>query len=166
MSRRQVLTFNFKAEFMKHYTIKFNNNNNGSFSNNASKALDDLILSNMIKMNPYLDKKKDETLDAMFIDAGFDTDDHIIIPNRSNSFLLKDEFDTEFIKAANFLSHYTPKKKYYKMFDGTPIEFFEDEIQIGYDLIPLYKLNTPKYYSTFTPEIKNIIINIFISINR
>lgn len=152
---------------MKHYTIKINNNsNNGSFfNNNASKSLDDLILSNMIKMNPYLDKKNDSTLDAMFKDAGLFTDDHIIIPNRNNSSLLKDNFDTEFIKAANFLSRYTPKKKY-TLYDGTPIEFFEDEIQIGYDLIPLYKLNTPKYYSTFTPEIKNTIINIFISINR
>lgn len=159
---------------MKRYTIKINKNNNNNFSfrnpiNNPSKSLDDLILSNLIKMNPFLTGKKkenDDILDAMFIDAGFDTDDHIIIPNRDNSYLLKGNFNTEFAKAANFLSSYTPKKKTYRLFDGTPIEFFEDEIQIGYDLIPLYKLSSPKYYSTFTPETKNLIINIFISINR
>lgn len=159
---------------MKHYTIKINNEKNNNsfnfrgFTNNPSKDLDNLILSNLKKMNPYLKTTKtDSTLDAMFIDAGLNTSDRIIIPNRNYSYLLKGNFDTEFIKAAKFLSNYTPGgKKYYTLFDGTPIEFFEDEIQIGYDLIPLYKLNTPKYYSTFTPEIKNTIINIFISINR
>lgn len=155
---------------MKHYTIKINKNNNNNFSfrtNNASKDLDNLIFSNLIKMNPFLigRKKNDSTLDAMFADAGFDTNDHIIIPNRDNSYLLKGTFDSEFAKAANFLSGYTPTKKIY-FFDNTPIKFFEDEIQIGNDLIPLYKLNTPKYYSTFTPAIKNTIINIYISINR
>lgn len=159
---------------MKHYTIKINDNkkNNTGFNfrniKNASKDLDDLILTNMIKMNPYLKgTKSDPTLDAMFIEASMSKDDHIIISNRDNSYLLKDNFDTEFIKAANFLSQYNPTgKRYYTLFDGTPIEFFEDEIQIGYDLIPLYKLSTPKYYNTFTPETKNLIINIFISINR
>lgn len=156
---------------MKRYTIKINkNNNNFSFRNlinNPSKSLDDLIFSNLIKMNPYLGKKKnDDILDAMFADAGLNTDDHIIIPNRDNSYLLKGNLDTEFIKAANFLSSYTPKKRTYTLFDGTPIEFFEDEIQIGYDLIPLYKLSSSKYYSSFTPETKKTIINIFISINR
>lgn len=159
---------------MKRYTIeinKKNTNNNFSFRNlinNPSKSLDDLILSNLIKMNPFLTgkKKNDDILDAMFADAGFNTDDHIIIPNRDNSYLLKGNFNSEFAKAANFLSSYTPKKKSYTLFDGTPIAFFEDEIQIGYDLIPLYKLSSPKYYSMFTPETKNTIINIFISINR
>ena len=154
---------------MKHYTIKIDNNkNNNSFRNifnNPSKNLDDLILSNMIKMNPYLGKKSDSTLDAMFKEAGFD-DDHIIIPNRSNSYLLKDNFDTEFNKAAKFLSNYNPTKKSYILSDGTPIAFFEDEIQIGYDLIPLYKLSDIYYYPSFTKETKNIIINIFISIKK
>lgn len=157
---------------MKRYTIKINNTNtnNGSINTNASKSLNDLILSGLIKMNPFLKnsikKKNDSLLDAMFEDAGFDTSDRIIIPNRDNSFLLKGDFNTTFAKAANFLSSYTPTKKYYTLFDGTPIEFFEDEIQIGYDLIPLYMLSSPKYYNTFTPTTKNIIINIFISINR
>ena len=157
---------------MKHYTIKLNNKNNNSFSfrnliNNPSKSLDDIIFANLIKMNPYLDdSKEDATLDAMLAEANM-TGDRIIIPNRDNGYLLKDNFNTEFIKAANFLSNYAPKtKKYYTLFDGTPIKFFEDEIQIGYDLIPLYKLESPKYYNTFTPTIKNTIINIFISINR
>jgi hypothetical protein len=156
---------------MKRYTIeinKKNTNNNFSFrtNTNPSKKLDDLILSNLIKMNPFLGyKKSDDILDAMFDDAGFNTD-RIIIPNRDYSYLLKGNFNSEFAKAANFLSSYTPSKKSYTLSDGTPIAFFEDEIQIGYDLIPLYKLSSSKYYATFTPEIKNTIINIFISINR
>ena len=154
---------------MKRYTIKINKNNNSNgsiFFNNASKNLDDLIFSNLKKMNPYINTGSDRTLDAMFDEAGFNLDDHIIIPNRNYSSILKNDFGNEFIKAAKFLSTYTPTKKTYTLFDGTPIGFFEDEIQIGYDLIPLYKLSSPKYYSTFTPKTKNIIINIFISINK
>lgn len=156
---------------MKNYTIKINNNNSGiNFRNTnyASKNLDDLILAGLKKMNPFLGstiKKNDSTLDAMFAEAGF-TSDRIIIPNRDYSYLLKGNFDSEFAKAAAFLSGYTPKKKISYIFNDTPIAFFEDEIQIGDCLIPLYKLSSPTYYKTFTPEIKNTIINIFISINR
>lgn len=148
---------------MKKYTIKLKKNN-GSFNNstNASKALDDLIYAGLTKMNPYLKKtKSDNLLDAMFEDASFETYDHITIHNGS---ILKDDFDTDFAKAAKFLASYTPNKKYI-LTDGTPIVFFEDEIQIGYDLIPLYKLSSPKYYTLFTPETKKTIINLFITIN-
>ena len=156
---------------MKHYTIKINNSNKNGINfrsnNNPSKSLDDLILSNMIKMNPYLDDikktKNDNLLDAMFKDAGFDTSDRIIIPNRSYSSLLKSDFDIKFAEAAKFLAGYTPTKKIF-LTDNTPIAFFEDEIQIGDTLIPLYELTSSKYYSLFTPETKKIIINIFISI--
>lgn len=152
---------------MKHYTIKFDNNNSNFRSNNASKNLDNIILSNLIKMNPYLAGTRndnDTTLDAMLSDAGFKKDNEYIII-RKNSSLLKGNFDNEFAKAANFLADYKPNKTY-KLYDGTPITFFEDEIQIGYDLIPIYKLRNIKYYNEFAPETKNIIINIFISINR
>ena len=145
---------------MKRYTIKINkNNNNNNFSfrtnNDPSEALDNLIFSNLKKMNPYL----------YDTDTKYDIDDHIIIPNRNdNGYLLKG-FSTEFAKAAKFLSDYTPTKKYYT-YDKTPIEFFEDEIQIGNILIPLYKLSNSKYYDTFDTKTKNIIINLFITINR
>lgn len=149
---------------MKHYTIKINNSNDGiNFRNNtASKSLDDLILSNMIKMNPYLGKKKDTTLDAMLIEAGFKTNGRTIISNRTTRSILKDTND-EFERAAKFLADYTPTKKYIT-FGDTPIAFFEDEIQIGDILIPLYELSSPKYYHTFDDDIKKIIINIFITI--
>lgn len=153
---------------MKRYTIKINKNNNNNFNfrgnNNPSKALDDLILSNLIKMNPYLDKKDDRTLDAMFAEAGMGTDDHILITNRTTGNLLKGDFDTEFTKAAKFLANYTPTGTY--TFNRDDIAFFEDEIQIGDILIPLYKLNDIKYYNSFTPDLKKTIINIYISINR
>lgn len=157
---------------MKRYTIEINKNNNTfdfrNRSNNPSKKLDDIILSNLIKMNPFLiGKKKSDSalLDAMFDDAGLEPNDRITIYNNNNGYLLKGNFDSDFAMAADFLSSYTPKKKTY-FFKNTPIEFFEDEIQIGNILIPLYKLSSPKYYNTFTPETKNLIIDIFISINR
>ena len=149
---------------MKRYTIKINKNNNNNFSfrnnDNPSKKLDDIILSNLIKMNPFLGYKKDTSADT--IEYG----DRIIIPNRDNSYLLKDNSSyNEFAKAANFLSNYTPTKSYYT-FNDTPIAFFEDEIQIGTTLIPLYKLSDARYYKTFDSSIKNIIINLYITINR
>lgn len=155
---------------MKRYTIEINKKNNNNFSfrnliNNPSKSLDDLILSNLIKMNPYLGKKDDTTLDAMFAEAGFNTDDHILIDNRTTHSFLKGNYDTEFAEAAKFLSSYTPKTTTY-IIDRNDITFFEDEIQIGNILIPLYKLSDIKYYNTFTPDIKKTIINIYISINR
>lgn len=154
---------------MKHYTIKINNKNNSgiNFRNNtnASKNLDNLIFSNLIKMNPYLGKKDDRTLDAMFAEAGLSGDDHILISNRTTGDLLKGNFDTEFATAAKFLSNYTPTTNIIKI-DRNDIAFFEDEIQIGNILIPLYKLTDFKYYDTFTPELKKTIINIYISINR
>lgn len=159
---------------MKHYTIKLNNNNNSfnfrNMASNPSKDLDNLILSGLIKMNPYLKgnskMKNDGFIDAAFAEAGFTSgSDRIIISNRPTDNLLKGNFDSKFAEAARFLAGYTPTKKIY-FTDGTPIEFFEDEIQIGYTLIPLYKLNSPEYYSLFTPETKKTIINIFISINR
>lgn len=155
---------------MKRYTIKINKNNNNNFSfrnliNNPSKSLDDLILSNLIKMNPYLGKKDDRTLDAMFAEAGLGIDDRILITNRTTGNLLKGNFDTEFTKAAKFLANYTPTKKIFT-FDRDDIAFFEDEIQIGDILIPLYKLNDIKYYDGFNDDLKKTIINIYISINR
>jgi len=155
---------------MKRYTIEINKKNNNNFSfrnliNNPSKSLDDLILSNLTKMNPYLGKKDDITLDAMFAEAGFNTDDHILIDNRTTRSFLKGNYDTEFAEAAKFLSSYTPKTTTY-IIDRKDIAFFEDEIQIGDILIPLYKLSDIKYYNTFTPDIKKTIINIYISINR
>lgn len=143
---------------MKHYTIKFNNNTNNNTTsfdfrnNNASKALDDLILSNMIKKNPFLSpdyyekKRNDRT---------------IIIKNNSN--LLKGNFDLDFAKAAAFLANYTPKKSIYT-FNDDDITFFEDEIQIGSTLIPLYMLESSSYYNLIPKKTKEIIINIFISI--
>lgn len=151
---------------MKRYTINLGNNNNIFRNNNtanASKNLDDLILGNLIKMNPYLgNKKKDDTLTAMLNEAK--NNDRIFIPIK-RSYSLKDKFDsTEFIKAAKFLANYKPDNSYIKL-DDTIIKFFEDEIQIGYDLIPLYDLTRPAFLSSLDEKTKSIIINIYITIN-
>lgn len=142
---------------MKHYTIKINNSekNTGNYTfrnTNPSKSLDDLILSNLIKANPYLSYLRDTEK----------KDDHIIIPNRTSS-ILKGDFDDEFTKAAKFLANYTPKKSIYKI-DNNDITFFEDEIQIGSTLIPLYMLEDISYYNRLPKTTKNIIINLFITI--
>jgi hypothetical protein len=159
---------------MKRYTIKLNKDNSIFRTNttNASKALDDLILGNMINMNPYLGKTKkiyttidrsDDTLDAMINELN--DNKYILISNRDYRGYLKGDFDTEFAKAAKFLANYKPKKNSYKLYDDTFIKFFEDEIQIGYDLIPIYDLISPSRFSKIDDKTKNIIINFYITIN-
>lgn len=150
---------------MKHYTIKINKNNNNNTSFNfrdftdPSKKLDDFLASRIIESTPYL-------YDIIAPKKTYKT--RILIPNRDYSSLLKDNFDIEFGKAARFLLAYTRKPKLdfsiYSMDDN--INFFEDEIQIGSTLIPLYMLEDSRYYSSIPKKTKNIIINIFISINR
>jgi len=161
---------------MKRYTINLKDNSIFRTNNtaNASKALDDLILGNMISMNPYLDKsgtkkiyiktdRSDDTLDAMINEMN--KSEFIIIPNKNYRSYLKGNFDSEFAKAAKFLANYKPKKTTFKLYDDNFIKFFEDEIQIGYDLIPIYDLISPSRYSRLSDNTKNIIINFYITIN-
>lgn len=139
------------------YTFKFNNNSNNFRNNNDwSKILDNIILTDVMKKNPYLKTKEEKFIDAVLKDIAPKNDDRIIIDNtRSNN---------DFLKAVQFLKDYTPTKNYYELADGTPVVFFEDEIQIGYDLIPRNEFID--FTSLFTPAKKKTIIDIYIKIRH
>lgn len=156
----------------KTFTFKTKNNNGFTFpSNNCdtdySKILDNIIAADVINKNKYLFDTEIPTLS----DADLFTsliDEKPIILNGSN---LKN--DNEFIKAANFLANYkTYKKTYnipyilgkmYKLVDGTPIIFYDDEIQIGFNTYKYKSFSDNLFLNNLTTTTKNVIINIFTS---
>ena len=147
---------------MKTYTFTTKNNNSNTFfrnntSTDYSKILDNIITADLIKKNHYLFDYEDKTYPDTI-------GDNIIL-----GAALKD--DDIFIKAAKFLSNYKknyfamPKKfiygKIYKLTDGTPIIFYDNEIQIGSDLYTYDKFANMDFLHGLTSNTKNIIINIF-----
>ena len=156
---------------MKKTIYTFNNNtNNASFPNtNYSKILDDLIAADLIKKNSYLKNYTtagtidDDFIDCMMKDSAKKHSGIFI-----DSIALKD--DNKFIKAANFLANYKKKAdiaskfifgKTYKLTDGTPIIFYDDEIQIGFDLYTYDDFKDIIFLKKLPTTAKNIIINIY-----
>ena len=140
---------------MKTYTFTTSNINNSknfideiigkSKSTNYSKILDDIIYDNVIKKNSYL------------------------FTGMKKSRYIGD-VDSDFLKAANFLANYKePKKKLYDFIigrtyylsDNTPIIFYDDEIQIGFDVFKYSDFTSTDFISTIAPKMKNTIIDIY-----
>ena len=141
-------------------TYKFytgNNKNNNIINNgstNYSSILDDIIVSDVIKKNSYLFNSYNDYLDDLL-----------------TSKPLKDD-NLEFIKATKFLANYKknyyklPKKyiygKMYTLSDGTPIVFYDDEIQIGFDTYKYTDFGDTILLNTLPSKTKKIIINIYL----
>ena len=140
---------------MKTYTFATSNINNSknfideiigkSKSTNYSKILDDIIYDNVIKKNSYLftGMKKSRYIGNV---------------------------DSDFLKAANFLANYKePKNKLYDFIigrtyylsDNTPIIFYDDEIQIGFDVFKYSDFTSTDFISAIAPKMKNTIIDIY-----
>lgn len=170
---------------MKKYTfnIKDNKSNTTTFRTNNRKSLNDIIAADIIKKNPSLfghtglynniSLDNDYLVDSDYIDDLYRScvSDHntakrtTIIFNRSG---LK---DNAFINAANFLANYKSHKthKYalntiYYTADHTPVVFYEDEIQIGYDIYKYDQFDDIDFLNGLTTETKKIIINISIKL--
>lgn len=152
-------TFNF-------YTEK-NNTSNGIFlankPTNYSEILDNIIAADVIKKNKYL-FNYDKAADNKFIDSLI-YDSPIILTGGT----LKASDD--FTKAAIFLANYKKYKKNYtlpyilgKMYtlsDGTPIVFYDDEIQIGFDTYKYSSFSNLSFLNGLTTNKKKIIIDIY-----
>ena len=149
---------------MTTFDIKFNNNTTNTNNGNIySKMLDDIILDSVMKNNSYLFKDKKQK-EADLIDAMFDS-----IGNTYICKPLKD--DNSFVKACKILANYGKKKtkgivlgKVYRLSDGTPIIFYNDEIQIGTDLYDYANFDDINFISALEPEKKKIIIEINIKL--
>lgn len=138
----------------KFKTIKSNNNyNTGSFAN-YSEILDDIIAADVKKKNSYL------------ID---NTNKYFLTKDYTFSPALKDS--DEFTKAAKFLANYKknysyiPQKyiygKMYTLSDGTRVVFYDDEIQIGWDIYKYTDFDDLSFLNTISADKKKIIINIY-----
>lgn len=148
----------------KFNTIDNNNiNSSNSFCNSTdySKILDDIIIADIIDKNEYLftyNKKKND--DAII--------DSLIFGTSPNSNLKAND---DFIKATLFLANYKKNKKTYKipyiigktytLSDGTPIVFYDDEIQIGFDWFKYSDFLDTSFLNNLTNKAKKTIINIY-----
>ena len=144
---------------IKTYTFGKSNNNkffHTSSKPNYSEILNDIILTDIIDKNKYLftSKNTDDYLDDLLINAK---------PTK--------EINKDLIKATNFLANYKKTKKsytfpfkletLYTLSDGTPIIFFDDEIQIGSDFYKYTNFSNTAFINTLTPKKKKIIIDIY-----
>lgn len=134
-------------------------NNNGIFHTsskpNYSKIIDNVIAADIIKKNSYLfGKATDAYLDDLLITA-------------------KPTKDAKLENAINLLANYNKlktKKTYtipfklnttYTLSDGTPVIFYDDEIQIGFDVFKYADFSDLAFINALTPKKKKIIIDIY-----
>ena len=142
--------------FGKTYFNKSNNNpfSGNTSSTNYSKILDDIILADIIKKNSYLFTKPK-------------TDDDYL----SDIILNAKTKNSKLATATTFLANYSKNKKKfnlpyklnttYTLSDGTPIIFYDDEIQIGFDIYKYSDFSDTFFLSNLTPKKKQIIIDIY-----
>lgn len=145
-----IKTFTFgKINNNKNNTFCFNNN-----STNYSKILDNIIIADITKKNDFLFKnKKSYTIDDILLGATHKYD------------------SSDLDKAIKFLTNYkTLKKSYtlpyklnkmYTLSDGTPIIFYDDEIQIGFDVYKYDDFSDYSFLDSLNKKTKDIIINIY-----
>ena len=135
----------------------------------GTEKLNDLINKSFAKKNPWFGKKEpksdiDELIDSLLNASKpkktttTDTTFILLEEPTSNSFINKtiDELIDEIIGMSS-------EKKYdFKLNDGTPVKFYDDRIQIGYDV---FTFGCPFYASPEkTKKIKKTITDIYISI--
>lgn len=149
---------------MKNFIFKTNNSNNSTNNNNYSfrtydysKILDDLIINNIMDNNQYI-------TDAIIAHD---------LPNNGKTFYIKKNNNItsdKFIKAFKFLSNFNneapanlPFKfgKLYKLTNGTPIIFYKDEIQIGFDLYSYNDFANIDFINSLNTNTKKTIIEIY-----
>lgn len=147
-----ITTYNFGEIGKKSDNSIFHTSSKPDYS----KIIDDVITADIIAKNSYLFSKTNDYLDDLLINA-------------------KPTKDTKLEDAINLLANYNKlksKKSYflpfklntlYTLSDGTPIIFFDDEIQIGCDFYKYTNFSNASFINTLTPKKKKVIIDIFAS---
>lgn len=153
------------------YTFDITNNTKKNPSNNIfTKSINSIISSNLKKIAPYLyEDSEDEIILATKATPKKTKkiiDIEITLPGTKKS-PAKPDFATFSKALATLLKN---KNDYedifdFKLEDGTPIALFSDEIQIGYELIPLNE-GTKRIYDILSNSRKKEIIDIYINITK
>ena len=131
-----------------------NNSFYGNYKPDYSKTLDDIIADSIIKKNSYL----------------FNSTNTIGLKNIADDIIYANS-DDAFTKATKFLANYKKYNNTYKLpfiygkmytlSDGTPIVFYDDEIQIGFDVYKYNNFNDTIFLKSLTPKKTKIIIDIY-----
>lgn len=146
---------------MKTYSFKINNNTKknskkithiNGLKDSFSSLFDSILTSNIINNNPYL-------IDSDIINAT-NKGKKIYIINDAPKY----DYDN-FNAAMNYLANLGNDSYDFELTDGTPIKIFDDEIQIGYTIIPIQKYSY-KSFLDFTPKTKKTIIDIYIKLSK
>ncbi len=142
---------------MKTYTfnIEKKNYNNSSNKSNNTSFINSIIRNNLKKALPDIfGIASARTINTRTID--------ISITKKTNKFDYRKYADFKHA-VDHILSLYNDRADFY-LPDGTPVRIFEDEIQVGYELIPFYKIE--KDYSNISDTVKKAIIDIYITISK
>lgn len=149
---------------MKKYTFKIDNNakTTNNTNNTYSEILSDIISSNIKKNNPWFADIKETPKHTKTINIDIDLTRK---PKKTYTYETLDYGNI--FDVLKFIYDYKQEKPLYdfKLADGTPVKMFSDEIQIGYDLIPLNSL-TKSYYDLLSEDTRKHIIDIYIDIKR
>ena len=149
---------------MKKYTFKIDNTAKTTTnpSNTYSEIIDNIISSNVIKNNPWFATIDETPKRKKNININIDITRKPKKTYTYNSIDYGDIFDI-----IKFIYDYKCEKPSYdfKLHDGTPVKMFSDEIQIGYDLIPLTGF-TRAIYDSLSESSRKRIIDIYIDITH
>ena len=149
---------------MKKYTFKIDNTAKTTTnpSNTYSEIIDNIISSNVIKNNPWFATIDETPKRKKDININIDITRKPKKTYTYNSIDYGDIFDM-----IKFIYDYKCEKPSYdfKLHDGTPVKMFSDEIQIGYDLIPLTGF-TRAIYDSLSESSRKRIIDIYIDITH
>lgn len=152
------------------FNISIDNNTPSNNKFNNTSYIDSLILSNIKKNFSNIYKKENDDKDIIYT---FDSTPkraprtriiNIDITHKKSN---KPNIDYKtFYKAFNAILSTNNFDTYdFKLDDGTPIKIFSDEIQIGYELLPINDA-TLYLYNTLSNNRKKNIIDIYIDIKK
>lgn len=149
---------------MKKYTFKIDNTAKTTInpSNTYSEIIDNIISSNVIKNNPWFATINETPKRKKDININID------ITRKPKKTYTYDNIDYgDIFDMIKFIYNYKCEKPSYdfKLHDGTPVKMFSDEIQIGYDLIPLTGF-TRAIYDSLSESSRKQIIDIYIDITH
>lgn len=149
---------------MKKYTFKIDNTAKTTInpSNTYSEIIDNIISSNVIKNNPWFATINETPKRKKDININID------ITRKPKKTYTYDNIDYgDIFDMIKFIYNYKCEKPSYdfKLPGGTPVKMFSDEIQIGYDLIPLTGF-TRAIYDSLSESSRKQIIDIYIDITH